>query len=487
MIGVEEVNSVLALREPFRKPNNKLDDAMLLELSRLLREKVSPSAKVHSSFLYYSRLRPTSAGLKLPNAIILNDRWWYAEKPLRPRTIINFELQPVYLSLGRFLYDASVESNTPVELTHKSMPEDGFRAVTLFLNPKKKWQLSTFEDGVGPIGHVDSAYPEELLTDAIYSGKYRHWNPGVIDMISDNFRKNPWQNPTTSLDVAKVNRVLAKPDVARKRDGRLDLDLHFAISIAYADMYGDAAEYGYVSSRPVTIAGLSVVTQIGPHWFYGATRPLRPERIVESDLQPFDRALAAFLLGSSQIMGKPIELVKSEKIKRGDWVYALFRNPMGNWQLSRFEVGEGPIGHTEGKDAQELLKDPLRQGYRVWLEGAVDRVLESPRSNPAARQQATGTLLRELRSPSQGQAASQGSERVGKAFLVRLDPPLRGVEYAMASHLVVDGTRHEVAFFPSDKNGRWPTRMLEVATVFDVKGVPAALAKLGYEPRSAIG
>lgn len=486
MLTVEDVNDVLALRDPFRNANNKFDSALMIELGRLLRQSVSPTATVNKSFLYYSPLRPTSFGLKLPGAHPLNERWWYAEKPLPPKLVVRFELQPVYLSLARFIYDVSQDSNIPVELTKTSMPEDGFSAVALFLNPKKKWQLSTFTDGVGPVGHVEGA-PEELLTDAIYSQKYRYWNPGAVDRIVENSLQLQRRNPSEPITVAAVNRILAKPDIARKPNGRLDMDLHFQIAEAYADVFGKHREYGYVSKRPLTLPGLTVVTQIGDNWFYGSRRPLNAARIVEHDLQPFDLAMSAFLLGASQVMGKPIELVKSARLSKNDWVYALFRNPTGKWQLSRFEVGEGPVGHAEGDDAQVLLVDPLRQGYRVWLEGAVDRVFDMPRSNPSAPSSRVGTatLLRELRSPEQGYAVSDGGVRVGKAVLVRFDPPLAGVEYAMASHLVKQG-QHEVAFFPSDKQGRWPTRLIEIITVFGKKTVAAALAQLNYEPRTSI-
>lgn len=174
------------------------------------------------------------------------------------------------------------------------------------------------------------------------------------------------------VTVHQINEALARRSPIVKADGKIDWHKNDIVSMAYADMFGRAREYAYASQRPVGILGLTVVTQIGPHWFYGSLRPLRAEQVVEAGLTPLDRSLAALLLDASATRGQPIELSKTAHPQTGDWIYALFRIPQGQWQLSWFEVGFGPAGHRISDDAEALLTDPLREGFRVWLPGAVD-------------------------------------------------------------------------------------------------------------------
>lgn len=289
------------------------------------------------------------------------------------------------------------------------------------------------------------------------------------------------------ITVDDVNAVLAKSHPLLGQRRKIDWDKHDHVEGAYADVFGREREFRYASTRPVAAPGLEVVTQHGPQWFYGSRKPIPPAMVVRFGLQPFDRALAQFVFDASVAMRKPIELAKSDRVKRGDYVHTLFRNPSGAWQLSYFEVGFGAAGHRESQDPVDLVKETLAEGFRHWLEGAVDRSLavQQQRSNPDVRRSpGTATVLRELRSGARGHELSDRSRKVAikRAVLVRLSPPLRGAEYVVLSHCVVDGV-DEYAAFPSTAEGRWPTRLMELDVVHEASSMAAALQQLGYSMR----
>lgn len=480
MITVDEVNAVLSLRDPLRKDNGKLDDALIFSLKKDMATVVGRS-DFASSLIYYSRLRPTRSTGTIKGAVPLNDRWWYAEKPLSPDVVVDLDLQPVRLALGRFVFDASRMIDTPVELTREAMPDEGFDVEALFFSPSKKWQMSRFKDGLGPVGHQEGDSPERLIEHAIYSLKFRYWSPGSVDLIMERMdgfeRKNPTQKQRSHgvLTVEAVNKVLALPSWRGQK--KIDWDKVDHVDWAYLEAFGKTKEFRYVSRKPVYAPGMIVATQYGPEWFYGAKEPLPPSEILRLHLQPIGIALAHFVLDASKAMRKPIELAKRQELKRGDHVHTLFRNPSGKWQLSYFEVGEGPVGHRESDDPIDLVHETLRQGYVHWIEGAVDMASES-RSNPSDRKK-IAEVVRELRSEKRGRELSSKSSKIGRALLIKLAPTLRGAEYVVVSHCVVGG-RTEYAFFPSTREGRWPDRMLELATVRDAPSLSAALRQLGY-------
>lgn len=183
MISVEEANAVLAFRDPFQKDNGKIDDRTLLDVSRMLRASISASTRLPSSLVYYSRLRPSSHVARLPGVRPIGDRWLYAETPIDPSSVVDLDLLPTRLSLGHFLFDVSESTGIPIEMTQVAMVDEGFNAAALFVNPSRRWQMSYFTHGIGPVGHMESNDPIELLVDLIYVGKYRFWNPGIIDSI----------------------------------------------------------------------------------------------------------------------------------------------------------------------------------------------------------------------------------------------------------------------------------------------------------------
>jgi hypothetical protein len=185
MISVDEVNGVLELRNPMRDDRNKFNSKLLFQLVDDLDKREPDAPVVSKALLYYSRLRPTSASSRIPGVRAINDRWWYADKALSPDTIIRFDLQPFQWSLATFLWDAARELKIPIEMTETRMVDDGFRAAVLFINPQRKYQMSWFQDGIGPTGHIEGSDPVQLLRDAIYEFGFKYWTLGVIDMIGE--------------------------------------------------------------------------------------------------------------------------------------------------------------------------------------------------------------------------------------------------------------------------------------------------------------
>ncbi len=184
--SVDEANAILALRDPFRGSAGKIDSSMIFQISRDLKSVAGPSASLQKSWIYYSRLRPIPAGVPIDGATAINDRWLYSPLPISPEVIIRRDLQPVQLSLARFVFEVSAATGTPVELTDSAMVEPGFSVEVLFFSPSNLWQLSHFVDGVGPTGHVEAHTPEELLMEAIYGRKRRFWVPGLADLAVEN-------------------------------------------------------------------------------------------------------------------------------------------------------------------------------------------------------------------------------------------------------------------------------------------------------------
>lgn len=103
-----------------------------------------------------------------------------SSQALSTETMRRYELIPVsHRTIGQYILDLAAEERHPVELT-----SDGTRAALLFMNPRRKWQMSYFDER-GPVGH-DEGDPVELAADAYRSG-YRTWAPGIVDSMAENF------------------------------------------------------------------------------------------------------------------------------------------------------------------------------------------------------------------------------------------------------------------------------------------------------------
>ena len=185
MISVDEVNRVLEMPNPLRGAKGKFNDTLYFELIDALSDREPEAKRFSESLVYYSPLRPTSSSARIPGLRAFHERWWYAEEPLAPETVVRFDLQPFQRSLAAFLWDAARALKIPIELTEKRMVDDGFRAAVLFINPRKQYQVSWFEDGVGPTGHIEGPDPVQLLRDALYQFHFKYWTPGVIDLIGE--------------------------------------------------------------------------------------------------------------------------------------------------------------------------------------------------------------------------------------------------------------------------------------------------------------
>ena len=108
----------------------------------------------------------------------------YTKEPLPIDAILRLELSPLYNAMGRFIYDYANAQNRPVELG-RVLPNGTTQAIVLFKNPRGLWQISTFEEGVGPIGHDEQAdNPWEMVREAWING-FRRWVPGAVDSIME--------------------------------------------------------------------------------------------------------------------------------------------------------------------------------------------------------------------------------------------------------------------------------------------------------------
>ena len=130
--------------------------------------------------LYFSPLRPFH-GLRIPGLVPVLERWGCATAPLDADAVVKFELIPVGTALAWFLFDAANRLQRRIELTEVAMPDDGYHAAALFLNPRGLWQFSTFVDCIGPTGHNEGTDPIDLLDRGLH--RYRFWNPGAVDNL----------------------------------------------------------------------------------------------------------------------------------------------------------------------------------------------------------------------------------------------------------------------------------------------------------------
>lgn len=169
---------------------------------------VDPNKKAASKFvretpgIYYSRTGDAPADtylITLPNRP--SEHWVIAEDALDPAVVIDHELVPVGKAWAVFAVQASTELGIPLELVDGPAVGPGARAVVLFLNPRKIWQLSYFEFAVGPTGHLEGKDPVPLVDEA-YKWRYRNWIRGAADAMVDAM---PRDNP------ARARRNPARP------------------------------------------------------------------------------------------------------------------------------------------------------------------------------------------------------------------------------------------------------------------------------------
>lgn len=103
----------------------------------------------------------------------------FMARPLTLEELEQHDLIPINdIAIGTLILDTAKAANRAVELAHA----DGVRVALLFKNPRGVWQLSYFEDGVGPTGHMESADPVMLAAGAWRSG-FRRFTSGMVDDI----------------------------------------------------------------------------------------------------------------------------------------------------------------------------------------------------------------------------------------------------------------------------------------------------------------
>lgn len=187
---------------------------------------VDPNKKAASKFvretpgIYYSTNGDAPAGtylITLPNRP--SEHWVIAEDALEPAVVLDYSLVPVGKAWAVFAVQASEALGIPLELVDGPAVGPGARAVVLFLNPRKIWQLSYFEWAVGPTGHLEGKDPIPLVDEA-FKWRYRHWIRGAIDeMVSAAPTPNPARarrNPSPRPFREIVDNVEDIPDRAWK-------------------------------------------------------------------------------------------------------------------------------------------------------------------------------------------------------------------------------------------------------------------------------
>ena len=103
-----------------------------------------------------------------------------APSALDPGIIQQLELTPVRpKSIGALLW--SLSDGKTLELSQLG----GERAALIFRNPRRIWQASWFEYGIGPTGHIEADNPESLAWEAFGAG-YKFIGSGAVDAIMES-------------------------------------------------------------------------------------------------------------------------------------------------------------------------------------------------------------------------------------------------------------------------------------------------------------
>ena len=107
----------------------------------------------------------------------------FTDDPLSIDAVAQYELFPFgHRAIGQFILDVAKRLGQPVELAHKEF----VRVAFLFRNPRRKWQMSYFDES-GPSSHDESAGdPVKLVYDAYLAG-YRRLAVGMLDEMARNF------------------------------------------------------------------------------------------------------------------------------------------------------------------------------------------------------------------------------------------------------------------------------------------------------------
>lgn len=152
-------------------------------------------------FEYGSPYRPIPITSKLPAGVEVyhikegTRSLVFSAVPLDVESIYQHELVPISSqAIGQYIIALAAAEKKPVEM----QDESGVRAVVLFMNPRRRWQMSHF-DQRGPSGHEEAdrdVTPEQanlirpnaaqLVYEAWTSG-YRTFAPGMVDAMAEGF------------------------------------------------------------------------------------------------------------------------------------------------------------------------------------------------------------------------------------------------------------------------------------------------------------
>lgn len=147
-------------------------------------------------FVYISALRPLAlvssedlggSGLEFVDADGGTKTLVFSRSPLSLERLDDYELIPfTTMTVGRYIIDHAATEGVPVELTQQPRPgSQTVKAALLFRNPRGLWQLSYFEEGVGPVGHEETNKDPSSLVGGAWLLGYRDFTPGVVDAIMD--------------------------------------------------------------------------------------------------------------------------------------------------------------------------------------------------------------------------------------------------------------------------------------------------------------
>lgn len=125
--------------------------------------------------------------------------WLFTNEPLALEEIYRFELAPHFThgTRGLMAIQMAAMAGTALELAMRPEMDRPARVAVLFRNPRRIWQMSYFEEGVGPVGHdeatlerseddITKSAPEDLAEGALRQG-YRIFSPGLLDNLTETF------------------------------------------------------------------------------------------------------------------------------------------------------------------------------------------------------------------------------------------------------------------------------------------------------------
>jgi hypothetical protein len=113
----------------------------------------------------------------------------FTKETLSLEQIYRLELVPYFgKTRGLYIMQLANALKTPVELAYVREVSDGMmRVAVLFKNPRGKWQMSYFTEGLGPTSHNESGDKPEDLVEEAYTSGYQNFSPGLLDSMSETF------------------------------------------------------------------------------------------------------------------------------------------------------------------------------------------------------------------------------------------------------------------------------------------------------------